>query len=327
MFRELFRAGERMSDIRNIQFVHESTVSCGYQNRWWPFWIFWRWMPKFRTTWTSMTSPKNCFSWNCFINSDCGFALGCENSRHNGMGSPLPSSSSRFVSHTRCTVPEWCEFENICELNSLGSLECFPQSYQMLVLERTPKSSVLVNSRSWVFLWWILCPLSCATNQVVHTNPILVSKHWADSQNEWFGVSWIAVPSVKLRNSTFLEERTVICYTISLRLQNRRTSIVPVKNSSRTSWPFLNSKYKSHRFLFLSNQYRWTLTWRWSCLWIYQVQCSAFANHFGFEESAGTLILGRYSTRLQLLLHRFPVILHKKRILKKIFHLTLLPTL
>ena len=83
---------------------------------------------------------------------------------------------------------------------------------------------------------------------------------------------------------------------------------------SRIPWLFLNSKYKFHRFLFLSNRCRRTLTWRWSGLWISQVQCSVLANHLGFsEESAMSKILENCSTRIQLLLHRFPAILCEKR--------------
>ena len=40
------------------------------------------------------------------------------------------------------------------------------------------------------------------------------------------------------------------------------------------SLTFLNSKNKSHRFLSLSDQYRWILTWRWSLFWISHVSFS-----------------------------------------------------
>ena len=73
--------------------------------------------------------------------------------------------------------------------------------------------------------------------------------------------------------------------------QDRGTSNVPARISSRIPRLFLNSKYKFHRFLFFSNRCRWKLTWRWSGLWISQVQWSVLANHSGFsEESAMTKI-------------------------------------
>ena len=65
LFREHFRAGERMSDIWDMRFFHESTLSSGNQNIWCPPWIIWRWNCDFKhkklsrsfTMWTSMTGP------------------------------------------------------------------------------------------------------------------------------------------------------------------------------------------------------------------------------------------------------------------------------
>ena len=76
-----------------------------------------------------------------------------------------------------------------------------------------------------------------------------------------------------------------VFHTTSFRLQDRRTSRVPARISSRILWLFLNAKWKIHRFLFLSNRCRWTLK-------VFQVQCSDLENHSRFSgESVMTRIL------------------------------------
>ena len=198
-----------------------------------------------------------------------------------------------------------------------------------------------------------LVPFLHLSNRIVHFNSKLLRGYWADLQNEWFGIRalclkhphwsvWClchtsfaefhdskALALVKTGWPVFPESmyhlwscwiplsfRKVLCFSIPL-LFISRTEERPVSlREFLRVFPdfFLNSKNKFHRFLFLSNQYRWTLTWRGSGLKIPQVLCSAFANYpESLEESAMMQILGKYSTRIQLVLHRFLSILCKKR--------------
>ena len=90
-FIEEFRAGEIMSDIWDMQFVHESTLPSGYQKTRCPLWIIWRWnfdfksmVPNTWTTWTSMTGPTVVSPRIAAEALDSGFARGSVHSRHLG---------------------------------------------------------------------------------------------------------------------------------------------------------------------------------------------------------------------------------------------------
>ena len=99
--------------------------------------------------WSNNRSSRNC----CKV---CGLDFTRENNYflHTGINCPKPSSSGRVL----WLIPDANPMhENWIPLSRtvIRSPECFPAfCFQMLVLEETPKSSLLVNSRSSVFL----CP-------------------------------------------------------------------------------------------------------------------------------------------------------------------------
>ena len=93
-----------MSDIWDMQFIHESTLSSGYQNPRCPLWIIWRWNFDFKsmgaktfTMWTSMTGPTIVSPRNWCMCSASWVCSRSVYSRHNGMICPKPSSSSGRV--------------------------------------------------------------------------------------------------------------------------------------------------------------------------------------------------------------------------------------
>ena len=108
--------------------------------------------------------------------------------------------------------------------------------------------------------------------------------------------------------------RRLLCFSIPLLF----ISGAPARISSRTSWLFFWI-WSTNLIVSFSCQINIVeqLIWRWSSLWISQSSMFRFVNHpRSVEESAMTQMLGRYSTRIQLLLHRFQVIPNKKRSLK-----------
>ena len=155
------------------QFVHESTLSSGYQNTRCPFWNIWRRNFEFKSIFgpmifltirTSRTGPMIVLPGIAAKTLDRGVTRESVYSLHNGMICPKPSSSSGlvFVGHTsgnlvheRCAFcsPLWIElFRTV-----IRSPECLPVvCFQTLILEKTPKSSLLVNSRSFYFFFGLV---------------------------------------------------------------------------------------------------------------------------------------------------------------------------
>ena len=142
MFREQFRAGESMSDILDIQFVHESPLSSGYQNPKCPFWILWGRKFDFKSMGAKYLYDVNFNDWsnNCFSRNG-GISSGlwvCSkkcvfSAKWDGISKTVVLVRFGLVAHSsRYPVPERCEFANLCELNSLGQwfevLDVFPWS-------------------------------------------------------------------------------------------------------------------------------------------------------------------------------------------------------
>ena len=172
---------------------------------------------------------------------------------------------------------------------------------------------------------FFLVPFRLLSNRIAHTNSKLLRKNWADSWMIWNKISVFEASALKCMYSfPFSILRIPRLNALALvktgwPVSFNRCTIwdateshfasggyfafpyhffsspaprnvqSPCENFFAYVLTFLNSKYKSHRFLSLPNQFRWTSTWRWSDLWICQVQSSALAKHSGVsEESAMT---------------------------------------
>ena len=128
---------------------------------------------------------------------------------------------------------------------------------------------------------------------------------------------WIAVPSELLLNPNFLQEGTLLFHTTSFHLQNRGTSSVLARISSRWSWLFLTAKYGSHRFLFfvqsmsLNNWHEDDPICEFRFNGSFQQIMMDFLKNLQWRKSWENIPL-EFS---QLLLHQFPAILSKKRTL------------
>ena len=218
--------------------------------------------------------------------------------------------------------------------------------FQMPFSEEIPKAVHRVTSHlSKNFCSVPFHPLS---NLIVQTNSPLLRKYWADVQNEQFGTRvlcsmnfhwsvwflypssssgshdwrqwyfwtksdqslWIAVP---FRDSLLSFERKKNFHTTSLPTQDTETSNVLARISSRNSWHPRRSKHNSHHS-YLLTKCQWTLTWRLSGPWTNRGECSFSPSRLGsLEEQTMTVILGNFTTRIQLLLNRFPLLLGKTR--------------
>ena len=161
-------------------------------------------VPNTCTTWTSMTGSIIVSPGIAASALVCGFAGGSVYSRQTGMGISITVVFVRFglvyLIPTDTRHQNDASSQTLCELNSLGQrfevLNVFPAiCFQMLVLEKRPKSSFLVNWRSSALLCsrillvreFFLVPSCSLSNQIVLTNSKLLRKNWADPQNEWFG--------------------------------------------------------------------------------------------------------------------------------------------
>ena len=303
---------------------------------------------QFFTMWTSMTGPiivppgiaartlDRGFTWKVYILYIMEWSA--ENRRPRQVWFCCSNQLKPGARTMRLRKPLWIELFSDSDSKSWFPANCFHE----LVLEKIPKVlhlaishwlTVTGFSKRFFLCLFFLCQTEFFTpvrNCSVNTELIY---RMNDSEQElcvWsirievYGVPVIFLfqdsttrrpVSLKLWSPIFLQVCKEEFHTISFRHQDRGTSSVPARISSQSPRLFLNSKYKFHRFLFLSNRCCYTLTWRWSVLWIFrfnvsfshvmrdflknlqwrkfwwmfQVQCSVLANHPGSsEESAMT---------------------------------------
>ena len=170
-----------MTDIWDMQFVHESTLSSGNQTPRCPFWIIWRWNFDFTSMGAKHLYDVTFNDWS----NDCSPRIvaqaldsGCAFSTHwDGISKTAVLVRFGLVAHTsRYPVPERCEFANLFDLNILGELfevlNVFPPSVSRCWSWRRHKRAFfLVPSR----------PLS---SRIAHTNSKLLHGYRADLQNE-----------------------------------------------------------------------------------------------------------------------------------------------
>ena len=192
----------------------------------------------------------------------------------------------------RLRIPLWIGLSRTV----IRCAECFSANcFQMQVLEKIPKVLLLEDSRLIIHIRSrilslqevFLVPFLPVSNRIVHSNSKLLRRHWADLKNEWFGMRVLCLKHPHLVSRSFFSSRIprlkalMLCNTgwpVSLNrsiiwvaaesrfLQVYKEEFHTTSFVSRAEECPVSLRQSFHHLLFLSNQCRWTLTWRWSSL-------------------------------------------------------------